>query len=93
MKKINELYYNLFDIKDLKKQYESQKEKKYQQFKKFISVKNKKDILQKIVDDSLFENLKKLKEKNVNYKNNINNKKEKEKEKEKEEATDTEKIK
>ena len=62
MKKINEFYYNVFDIKDLRKRYENQKEKKYQEFKKFINKKNKKDILQKIIDDSLKENLKKLKE-------------------------------
>jgi hypothetical protein len=31
MKKINELYYNIFDIKNLKKKYEEQKEKKYQE--------------------------------------------------------------
>ena len=71
MKKINELYYNLFDIKDLKKQYEIQKEKKYQQFKKYIYSKSKKDSQQKIVDETLIENLKKLKEKNKNDK--INN--------------------
>ena len=63
MKKINELYYNIFDIKDMKKKYENQKEKKYQQFKKFINTKHKRDVLQKIVDDSLFENLKRLKDK------------------------------
>ena len=62
MKKINEFYYNVFEIKDLRKRYENQKEKKYQEFKKFINKKNKKDILQKIIDDSLKENLKKLKE-------------------------------
>ena len=82
MKKINELYYNIFDIKDMKKRYENQKEKKYQQFKKFISIKNKRDKLQRIVDDSLFANLKKLKELN---------KKEKEKIEKKEETIDSEK--
>ena len=82
MKKINELYYTIFDIKEMKKRYENQKEKKYQQFKKFINVKGKRDILQKIVDDSLFENLKKLKE---------INKEEKEKIEKKEETIDSEK--
>ena len=82
MKKINELYSNIFDIKDLKKKYENQKEKKYQQFKKFINVKNKRDHLQKIMDDSLIENLKKLKE---------FNKEEKEKIEKKEETIDSEK--
>ena len=82
MKKINELYYNIFDIKDMKKKYENQKEKKYQQFKKFISIKNKRDKLQRIVDDSLFANLKKLKELN---------KEEKEKIEKKEETIDSEK--
>ena len=79
MKKINELYYNLFDIKDLKKQYEIQKEKKYQKFKKYIYSKSKKDSQQKIVDETLIENLKKLKEKNKNDKiNNDKNETEKE---------------
>ena len=82
MKKINELYSNIFDIKDLKKKYENQKEKKYQQFKRFINVKNKRDNLQKIMDDSLMENLKKLKE---------FNKEEKEKIEKKEETIDSEK--
>ena len=82
MKKINELYSNIFDIKDLKKKYENQKEKKYQQFKKFINAKNKRDHLQKIMDDSLIENLKKLKE---------FNKEEKEKIEKKEETFDSEK--
>ena len=82
MKKINELYYNIFDIKDMKKKYENQKEKKYQQFKKFINSKHKRDVLQKIVDDSLFENLKRLKE---------INKEEKEKIEKKEETIDSEK--
>ena len=82
MKKINELYYNIFDIKDMKKKYENQKEKKYQQFKKFINTKHKRDVLQKIVDDSLFENLKRLKE---------INKEEKEKIEKKEETIDSEK--
>ena len=68
MKKINELYYTIFDIKDLKKKYENQKEKKYQEFKNFIERKNKKDILQRIIDDSLKENLKDLKEKNKEIK-------------------------
>ena len=68
MKKINELYYTIFDIKDLKKKYENQKEKKYQEFKNFIERKNKKDILQRIIDDSLKENLKNLKEKNKEIK-------------------------
>ena len=71
MKKINELYYTIFDIKDLKKRYENQKEKKYQEFKKFIDRKNKKDNLQKIIDDSLKENLKELKEKNKEEKEKI----------------------
>ena len=71
MKKINELYYTIFDIKDLKKRYENQKEKKYQEFKKFIDRKNKKDNLQKIFDDSLKENLKELKEKNKEEKEKI----------------------
>ena len=71
MKKINELYYNLFDIKDLKKQKKIKKKKKYQQFKKYIYSKSKKDSQQKIVDETLIENLKKLKEKNKNDK--INN--------------------
>ena len=82
MKKINELYCNIFDIKDLKKKYENQKEKKYQQFKRFINTKNKKDNLQKIMDESLIENLKKLKE---------FNKEEKEKIEKKEETIDSEK--
>ena len=82
MKKINELYFNIFDIKELKKKYENQKEKKYQQFKRFINVKNKRDNLQKIMDDSLLENLKKLKE---------FNKEEKEKIEKKEETIDSEK--
>ena len=82
MKKINELYSNIFDIKDLKKKYENQKEKKYQQFKKFINVKHKREHLQKIMDDSLIENLKKLKE---------FNKEEKEKIEKKEETIDSEK--
>ena len=71
MKKINELYYTIFDIKDLKKRYENQKEKKYQEFKKFIDRKNKKDNLQKIIDDSLKENLKELNEKNKEEKEKI----------------------
>ena len=66
----------------MKKKYENQKEKKYQQFKKFISIKNKRDKLQRIVDDSLFANLKKLKELN---------KEEKEKIEKKEETIDSEK--
>ena len=82
MKKINELYYTIFDIKDMKKKYENQKEKKYKEFKKFINIRNKKDMLQKVVDDSLFENLKKLKE---------INKEEKEKIEKKEETIDSEK--
>ena len=82
MKKINELYFTIFDIKDMKKKYEIQKEKKYQQFKKFNNVKSKRDILQKIVDDSLFEHLKKLKE---------INREEKEKIEKKEETIDSEK--
>ena len=82
MKKINELYYNIFDIKDMKKKYENQKEKKYQQFKKFINIKNKRDKLQRFVDDSLIANLKKLKELN---------KEEKEKIEKKEETIDSEK--
>ena len=82
MKKINELYYTIFDIKEMKKKYENQKEKKYKEFKKFINIRNKKDILQKVVDDSLFENLKKLKE---------INKEEKEKIEKKEETIDSEK--
>ena len=53
MKKINELYYNIFDMKNLKQKYESQKEKKYQEFKKFIERKNKKDILQRKIDNYL----------------------------------------
>ena len=75
MKKINELYYNIFDIKNLKKKYEEQKEKKYQEFKKFINKKNRKDNLQKIIDDSLRENLKELKEKNREEKEKIDKKK------------------
>ena len=82
MKKINELYYTIFDIKDMKKKYENQKEKKYNEFKRFINIRSKKDILQKVVDDSLFENLKKLKE---------INKEEKEKIEKKEETIDSEK--
>ncbi len=82
MKKINELYYTIFNIKDLRKKYENQKEKKYKEFKKFINIRNKKDMLQKVVDDSLFENLKKLKE---------INKEEKEKIEKKEETIDSEK--
>ena len=66
----------------MKKKYENQKEKKYQQFKKFINTKHKRDVLQKIVDDYLFENLKRLKE---------INKEEKEKIEKKEETIDSEK--
>ena len=83
MKKINELYYTIFDIKNLKQKYESQKEKKYQEFKKFIDKKNKKESLQRKIDNILKENLKELKEKN---------KEQKDKEKlklEKEETTST----
>ena len=64
MKKINELYYTIFDVKNLKHKYESQKEKKYQEFKKFIERKNKKELLQRKIDNLLRENLKELKEKN-----------------------------
>ncbi len=71
MKKINELYYTIFNIKDLRKKYENQKEKKYQEFKKFINRKNKKDYLQREIDNSLKENLKGLKEKNKEEKEKI----------------------
>ena len=83
MKRINELYYTIFDIKDLKKKYENQKERKYQDFKAFMKKKEKKENLQKIIDDSLYKNLKesekvkselneKAKSKNVEIDNNIN---------------------
>ena len=68
MKKINELYYTIFDIKNLKQKYESQKEKKYQEFKKFIDKKNKKESLQRKIDNILKDNLKELKEKNKEQK-------------------------
>ena len=68
MKKINELYYTIFDIKNLKQKYESQKEKKYQEFKKFIDRKNKKESLQRKIDNILKDNLKELKEKNKEQK-------------------------
>ena len=72
MKRINELYYNIFDIKELKKRYENQKEKKYQDFQKFIRKKEKKEILQKIIDDSLIQNMKECEEdKNNTEKNEI----------------------
>ena len=71
MKKINELYYTIFNIKDLRKKYENQKEKKYQEFKKFINNKNKKDYLQREIDNSLKENLKTLIEKNKEEKEKI----------------------
>ncbi len=76
MKKINELYYNIFDVKSLKKKYENQKEKKYQEFKTFINRKNKKDILQRKIDNLLKENLKEIKEKNKEDEEKIKKKKE-----------------
>ena len=79
MKKINELYYNIFDMKNLKQKYESQKEKKYQEFKKFIERKNRKDILQRKIDNYLKENLKTIKEKNKEEEEKIKKKKEEEK--------------
>ena len=75
-KKVNELYSLIFNIKELRKKYEKQKEIKYQQFKKFIKNKNEKDILQKIIDNSLIENLKKLKEENKEEKEKIDKKEE-----------------
>ena len=82
MKKINELYYNIFDVKSLKQKYENQKEKKYQEFKKFINRKNKKDILQRKIDNLLKENLKEKKEKKKEHEEKIKKKKEEEKKEE-----------
>ena len=67
-KEATDLYYNIFDIKNIRQKYKDQKENKYQDFKKFLQKSLKKEFKQKIIDSALQKNLKLLKQENKELK-------------------------
>ena len=82
-KDATDLYFNIFDIKDIRQKYKDQKENKYQDFKKFLQKSLKKEFKQKIIDSALQKNLKALKQENKELKEKVKTQNEENKEEDK----------